>query len=115
MKKIIIVFIGLTLLVSCKAKKSVLESAANESLAAAKIIDGHYENKKEFSTLNIRANAKYKDDKQSHSVTADIRIKKNEIIWINVKLLGFPVAKALITPNSSSSNKKTIPFAVDGL
>ena len=49
--QIIIVFIGLTLLVSCKAKKSVLESAANESLAAAKIIDGHYENKKEFSNV----------------------------------------------------------------
>ncbi len=99
MKKIIIVFIGLILLVSCRTKQSVLESAANESLAAAKIISGHYENIKDFNTLNIRANAKYKDEKQSHSVTADIRIKKDQIIWINVKLLGFPVAKALITPN----------------
>ena len=33
-----------------------------------------------FPAQNIRANAKYKDDKQSHSVTADIRIKKDEII-----------------------------------
>ena len=106
MKKIIIVFIGLFFLVSCKSKQSVLESAANESLAAAKIISGHYENEKNFSTLNIRANAKYKDDKQSHSVTADIRIKKDEIIWINVKLLGFPVAKALITPEKVSYYEK---------
>jgi Domain of unknown function (DUF4292) len=106
MRKVILFFIGLTFLVSCKTKQSVLESAANESLAAAKIISGHYENKKEFSTLNIRANAKYKDEKQSHSVTADIRIKKDEIIWINVKLLGFPVAKALITPDKVSYYEK---------
>jgi hypothetical protein len=106
MRKIIIVFIGLLFLVSCKTKQSVLESAANESLAASKIISGHYEDKKDFSTLNIRANAKYKDEKQSHSVTADIRIKKDEIIWINVKLLGFPVAKALITPERVSYYEK---------
>lgn len=106
MRKIIIVFIGLLFLVSCKTKQSVLESAANESLAASKIISGHYENEKNFSTLNIRANAKYKDEKQSHSVTADIRIKKDEIIWINVKLLGFPVAKALITPERVSYYEK---------
>lgn len=106
MKKIIIVFIGLLFLVSCKAKKSVTESAANESLAAAKIISGHYENNKDFSTLNIRTSAKYKDNKQSHTLSADIRIKKDEVIWINVKMLGFPVAKALITPSKVSYYEK---------
>lgn len=106
MKKLIVLFIGFTFIVSCKTKQSVKEAAANESLVAAKIIEGHYENNKEFSTLNIRANAKYKDEKQSHSVTADIRIKKDEIIWINVKLLGFPVAKALITPDKVSYYEK---------
>lgn len=106
MKKLIVLFIGFTFIVSCKTKQSVKEAAANELLVAAKIIEGHYENNKEFSTLNIRANAKYKDEKQSHSVTADIRIKKDEIIWINVKLLGFPVAKALITPDKVSYYEK---------
>jgi hypothetical protein len=106
MRKVILFLLSFTFLVSCKPKQSVLESAANESLVAVKVISGHYGNKKEFSTLNIRANAKYKDEKQSHSVTADIRIKKDEIIWINVKLLGFPVAKALITPDKVSYYEK---------
>ena len=105
-KKISFVFVCVLFIFSCKSKQSVKELAANEALATAKIINGHYADKKDFSTLNIRANAKYRDDKQSHSVSADIRIKKNEIIWINVKLLGFPVAKALITPNKVSYYEK---------
>lgn len=106
MQKIFIGIIGLFLIVSCKTKQSVSELAANEELAAVKVIQGHYENNKSFSTMNIRAAARYKDDKQSHNVSADIRIKRNEMIWINVKLLGFPVAKALITPNSVSYYEK---------
>jgi len=39
-------------------------------------------------------------------LNADIRIKKNEIIWVNIKILGFPVAKALITPTKVSYYEK---------
>jgi hypothetical protein len=39
-------------------------------------------------------------------LNADIRIKKNEIIWINIKILGFPIAKALITPAKVSYYEK---------
>jgi hypothetical protein len=59
----------------------------------SKIINGHYANKHDFKTLNIRANAKYEDEKQSHSMNADIRIKKDEIIWINIKILAFQLQK----------------------
>mgnify|MGYP000244332519 CR=1 FL=1 len=106
MKKISFVLVYILLLVSCKSKQGVKELAAGESLVAAKIINEHYADKKDFLTLNIRTTARYKDDKQSHSVSADIRIKKNEIIWINIKILGFPVAKALITPNKVSYYEK---------
>lgn len=102
MNKILLLLVSTLLIVSCKTKQGVNELAANKTLVATSIIKGHYANKKDFSTLSIRANVKYKDGKQSHSVTADIRIKKDEIIWINVKLLGFPVAKVLITPTQVS-------------
>ena len=113
-KKISVLFVFVFLIVSCKSKQSVNELAANEALATAKIINGHYADKKDFTTLNIRTNAKYKDDSQSHSVSADIRIKKNEIIWINVKILGFPVAKVLITPNKVSYYEKINGTYFDG-
>lgn len=105
MKSILTAFIIL-LLIGCKSKQSVATATADDTAEVTKIINGHYTNEYTFKTLNIRANAKYEDDKQSHSLNADIRIKKDEIIWINIKMLGFPVAKALITPTKVSYYEK---------
>ena len=93
-------------LIGCKSKQSVATAAANDNTEVSKIINGHYANEHDFKTLNIRANAKYVDEKQSQSINAEIRIKKDEIIWINIKVLGFPVAKALITPTKVSYYEK---------
>ena len=60
-------------------------------MAASKVIQQHYALPSDFKTINIRANAKYRDDKQSQSVSADIRIKKDEVIWVNVKFIGIPM------------------------
>jgi hypothetical protein len=94
------------LLIGCKSKQMVATAAASDATEVTKIINGHYANGTDFKTLNIKANARYEDDKQSHSLNADIRIKKNEIIWINIKMIGFPVAKALITPTKVSYYEK---------
>lgn len=85
-------------LVSCKAKASLLEGIASSSLSAEKVIENHYNNKNDFSALYIKANAKYRDDKQSQNVTAEIKIRKDEIILVSVRFLGITMAKALITP-----------------
>ncbi len=90
-------FVSLTL-VSCKSKATLLEGTASNLLSADKVIENHYNNKTEFSTLYIKANAKYRDDKQSQSVTAEIKIKKNEKILVSIRFLGITMAKALITP-----------------
>ncbi len=93
-------------LIGCKSKQAVATAAANDNTEVSKIIKGNAANQIDFKTLNIRANAKYEDDKQSHSLNAEIRIKKDEIIWVNIKILGFPVAKALITPTKVSYYEK---------
>ena len=92
-------------LASCKSKhvygdsKSLLKGVKNDSiLTAEKIIKNHYNNKTDFSTLYIRANAKYKDEQNSQSVSAEIKIKKGEKILVSVRFLGITMAKALITP-----------------
>ena len=105
MKSILSAFL-IVFLIGCKSKQSVATAAANDNIEVTKIINGHYKNEHDFSTLNIRANAKYEDEKQSHSMNADIRIKKNEIIWINIKFLGIPMAKAMITPTKVSYYEK---------
>ena len=88
----------LVLLVSCKSKAVVAEAGTNKKLAAEKIIEGYYANKKEFSTLYIKANAHYEDAKQSQNVTAEVKIKKDEMILISIRFLGITMAKAMITP-----------------
>jgi hypothetical protein len=105
MKSIISVFL-IVFLIGCKSKQAVATANANENTEVSKIIKGHYKNQHDFKTLNIRANAKYEDEKQSHSMNADIRIKKDEIIWINIKFLGIPMAKAMITPIKVSYYEK---------
>ncbi|MES2544462.1 MAG: DUF4292 domain-containing protein [Bacteroidota bacterium] len=98
MKKIaVIILIGL--LISCKAKKAVItEGIANKEISTSKIIENHIANKKNFSSLYIKASASYKDEKQSQNVSAEIKIKKDEKILISVRFLGITMAKALITP-----------------
>ena len=105
MKSIISAFL-IVFLIGCKPKQTVATAAANENTEVSKVINGHYKNQHDFKTLNIRANAKYEDEKQSHSMNADIRIKKDEIIWINIKFLGIPMAKAMITPIKVSYYEK---------
>ena len=105
MKSIISAFL-IVFLIGCKPKQTVATAAANENTEVSKVINGHYKNQHDFKTLNIRANAKYEDEKQSHSMNADIRIKKDEIIWINIKFLGIRMAKAMITPTKVSYYEK---------
>ncbi len=105
MKSILAAFLIL-FLVGCKSKQTVATANASANKEVSQIIKGHYANQYDFKTLNIRANAKYDDAKQSHSLNADIRIKKDEIIWINIKFFGIPMAKALITPKKVSYYEK---------
>lgn len=99
MKKYLTILL-LILLASCKSKAILAEGNASNTLSADKIITSYDNNKIDFSTLYIKANAKYQDDKQSQNVQAEIKIKKNEKILISIRILGFTVAKALITPTS---------------
>ena len=111
MKKISILVMLLLLLASCKSK-AILVAASNEPSTAAnymtakKIIENHYNNKNNFSTLYIKSNARYADDKQTQNVTAEIKIKKDEQILISIRFLGITMAKALITPTSVSYYEK---------
>ena len=99
MKKYFALFI-LILVASCKPKAFLAEGTASKTLSADKIISNHYSNKTDFSTLSIKASAKYQDDKQSQNVQAEIRIKKDEKILVSIRILGITMAKALITPTA---------------
>ena len=90
----------------------VATAAANESTEVKKIVKGHYQNQHDFSTLNIRANAKYEDEKQSHAVNADIRIKKDEIIWFLYFFWSFPLVLTIssLYELSNPETKSNFPW-----
>jgi hypothetical protein len=55
----------------------------------------------EFDYLNTKTRIQYKDDERNVSTSANIRIKKDSIIWMSLTpFLGIEVARALITRDS---------------
>ncbi len=109
MKKIILLLF-LSVLVSCKTKQAVVVTTpvapTAKGISAEDIIANHYNNKTNFSTVYIKSNVRFSDDKQTQNVTAEIKIKKDEQILISVRFLGITMAKALITPTSVSYYEK---------
>ena len=103
-----LVIIVLVFLVACKSKSVVVEAnkPTNNRMTANKIIENYYNNKIDFSTLYIKSNVQYADDKQTQNVTAEIKIKKDEQILVSVRFLGITMAKASITPTSVSYYEK---------
>ena len=93
-------FIAILFLASCKPKAVLAEGIASNKITAEKIIENHYNNKIDFSTLYIKASARYEDAKNTQNVSAEIRIKKDEKILVIIRVLGITMAKALITPNA---------------
>jgi hypothetical protein len=106
MNKFIAVLV-VVFMVSCKSKAIVVGAKTPVTYMKAKnIIAKNYDNKSNFSTLYIKASAKYSDDRQSQNVTAEIKIKKDEQILVSIRFLGITMAKASITPTSVSYYEK---------
>jgi hypothetical protein len=94
-------FLLILALLSCKSKQKTIASQpvnTGTKTTVSNIIKNHYALKRDFKTSYIKANIDYADDKQSLSLSADIRIKKDEIILVSIKMLGITMAKAIITP-----------------
>ncbi|WP_309607942.1 DUF4292 domain-containing protein [Flavobacterium sp.] len=109
--RVILLLLSITLLFSCKSKQKVIDSKPDTSIvtnaSVENVIKNHYAVKRDFKTAYFKADVDYSDPKQSLNVSADIRIKKDEIILVSVKFLGFTVAKAMITPTQVRYYEKT--------
>lgn len=95
--------------ISCKSKAIAVQKTDKPVEAPKedrKAIAKHYDNKLDFKTLNIKASARYEDEKQSQNVTADIKIERDKQILVSIRFLGITMAKALITPTTVSYYEK---------
>ncbi|NBU80464.1 MAG: DUF4292 domain-containing protein [Flavobacteriaceae bacterium] len=98
--------LAIIFLSSCKSKALFVDSKMpvavakeEKGLTSETIIKNHFDNKSNFSTLYIRATAKYKHEDNSQSVSAEVKLMKDEKILVSIRVLGITMAKALITPN----------------
>ncbi|GAB2696546.1 hypothetical protein GCM10027037_20570 [Mucilaginibacter koreensis] len=97
----------LAVLASCKARKQAVvinkpkvaeKPAANPMIAKLAAIRA---NQIDFNTFSGKAKTKLDINGKSNDVTLNIRIQKNQRIWVSITaLLGVEVARALITPDS---------------
>ena len=109
MKKYIVLVLMSVFVISCKSKAIAVQKTDKPVEAPKedrKAIAKHYDNKLDFKTLNIKASARYEDEKQSQNVTADIKIERDKQILVSIRFLGITMAKALITPTTVSYYEK---------
>jgi len=107
------IFVLSVLLTSCKSKK-VITNTTIMSMSTKKIIKNHYSNSFDKKTIKARLKAKYKDNKNSHTITIKLRMEKDKAIWMSGTVLGFPVAKVLITPTRVTYYEKIKKTYFDG-
>ena len=107
-------FIGvvacMVMLAACKTKKVLVERKAVDTVALHRLAADSIKRLKlnaikatqtDFSYFTGKAKARIGIDGNNNDVTLNIRIKKNEAIWVSVTaVMGIEGARALITPDS---------------
>ena len=81
---------------------------------AVSIIKKHYAEEADYKTASGKLRAVYQDDEKTQSVNLSFRMEKDKAIWMSASILGFPVAKVYITPNSVSYYEKVTQSYFDG-
>tara|TARA_R110002072_G_scaffold22615_1_gene79443 strand:+ start:281573 stop:282361 length:789 start_codon:yes stop_codon:yes gene_type:complete len=93
-------FLILLLIASaCGGSKSVTKT---EVLSTKDVVNAHLASEPQFNTLASRVQVVYEDDSKVQSITASLRMEKDETIWIKASILGITLAKVLITPDRVS-------------
>ncbi len=113
LKKILYILIIAIAITSCKSS-NVTGSNTNLGMSAKKVIKNHYNNAFDKETINARLKVRYIGKTKLPGVTASLRIKKDETIWISLSKFGFPVGKVLITPTRVSYYEKINRTYFDG-
>ena len=105
MKKIAFLLV-FSILASCGGTKKTTSNVTTEDIATARLIENHYGNSFDFTTLVARTRVRYQDKKSRQTVTVNIRMEKDKKIWMSASILGITGAKALITPEKISFYEK---------
>ncbi|MDX1603097.1 MAG: DUF4292 domain-containing protein [Salinimicrobium sediminis] len=110
-----LLLLTLIFLTSCGgARKAKMGTTAPEDAAVAAVVASHYENEVDVNTMQGKLSLNYQTEERNQSVTVNFRMKKDETIWMSGQLLGIPLAKVMITPNSVQFYEKITGTYFDG-
>lgn len=93
----------LLLLTACDASKKLqkpTDATILSFLPVDTLLQNLANNKVEVEWLNAKARITFKDDSQTRKFTATIRLKKDSILWMNVKKLSVEAARILVDKDS---------------
>lgn len=102
------------LFIGCKSTKEIKDNEKTAKIKTAKIIKNHYAKKSNFNTLKASLKIKLKTAEKEENFTANVRILKNEKIWVSIGKLGYTGAKILITPTKVQYYNKLESTYFDG-
>lgn len=113
LKKIFALILLSAFVVSCGSRRSASKIVTKDAEAVS-VIQKHYKNELDFKTVSGRLKAVYQDEEKTQSVNLSFRMEKDKAIWMSASILGFPVAKAYITPTSVSYYEKVTQSYFEG-
>lgn len=104
---------------SCKTKKNTIGSNESSKYKSSKLFRKLKKSNVDYEWYSFKSNATAFMDGMTVGGSTDIRIKKNELIWMSVKKFGFEVARVLIRPDSifilDRFNKRYMAESIDYL
>ena len=130
MNKYLLLLICVLAIVSCRSNKDLTDKAAKvRRMAPQDLLDSVALTQNDFVWFTGKAKVKYNDGDRSQNFTANIRMKKDSIIWISItSLMGIEAARITIDQDSirildrlkkryvvepSSKSDQYLPFDLD--
>jgi len=109
-----LLFIIPLVLISCGTTKTTTDRTAIKEESSKRVLKKHYKNS--FNKKTLSADLKLNFNKSGHSqnLTVKLKIEKDKTIWLSASVFGFPIAKAIITPERVSYYVKINKTYFDG-
>lgn len=114
MKKGYVIAMICVLLANCKATKGIKDNSKAVKLNTKTIISSHYAKKSVFTTLKASLKVNLKTAEKEETVVANVRLLKDQKIWISITKFGYTGAKILITPQTVQYYNKQDNVYFDG-
>ena len=109
-----LLFLFSFLILSCGSTKTITDRSEIKKETPKKILKNHTKNTFNENTLSADLKVNFNKSGKSQSMNIKLRLEKDNMIWVSATVFGFPVAKAIITPERVSYYVKINKTYFDG-